>query len=1023
MPLENVETIYNESGKDMMKRLSLMILFCAMVMVAQSQSFEVDGIAYNVTSYTELTVEVASSNSYSGDIVIPANVSYEGTEYRVTAIGDFAFFYSNGAEITSVTLPETIVEIGAYAFYDCSTITSFVIPNGVTTIGNEAFSGCSSLTSIDIPNSVVAIGVEAFGLCYALASVNIPESVIEIGGNAFLYTPWYDSQLNGVVYINKVLYQYKGEMPSNTSIDVKNGTVSISDYAFSGCSNLTSITLPEGLTSIGFNSFYRCVGLAAIRFPESLTSIGNNAFYGCSKLESVAIPENLKEFGWFSFQDCSSLATITLPERVTQVGRDAFDGTAWYNNQLDGLTYLNKVLYKYKGTVLPDTRVAVKEGTTSINAYAFFDCDNLVNVIIPKDVKEIGQYAFKGCSDLSAITCEATTAPSCVGFSALEIDDLAVFDEVDKTIPVYVPMGSSDDYEQAEYWCEFTNICSVFISSEVYFRNVATGKFLTAANNWGTQASLGESGLDVKLKHQFNGRYTIETGIRNSVTDHYFGANLYMDAGAAEWWVESQPSGYYTLSLDGVNYIGSDGGSVVVGNLTNSADERAQWQVLTKEDLIAELKEATQENPMNATFFIQGANFSRNDERNSAWQGEVYIDGNVVNYCAERWDVTAFDVHQILDNLPNGLYELRAQGFYREGGQDNTPNVAANNYAAGASVHNAYLYANDVDVPINSIMSEAKSGTAPDAGFYSTSLGYVPQNMEGASSFFSEGLYQNSLFVMVSDGTLRIGIRKDVESIYDWACFDNFELYYYGATIELFDSQESFSHPIDERFDAISYTRNFRNTNWQALYVPFDILVTEEFLSEFEVAYVNNVHQRDYDDDGDIDNTEVEAFKIKKGTLRANYPYLIRAKEVGEKTIAVSNTILYAAEENSYDCSSMFDTYTFTGTYRRLSSDMLPQSEGYYALSGGKWKPVAEGSSLGAFRYYLHIKSRGGDAAAKALSIRMIIFDEYGNEEITEVEEVEANLPAEDVIYDLHGRRVELPEKGVYIVNGKKMVF
>lgn len=241
--------------------------------------------------------------------------------------------------------------------------------------------------------------------------------------------------------------------------------------------------------------------------------------------------------------------------------------------------------------------------------------------------------------------------------------------------------------------------------------------------------------------------------------------------------------------------------------------------------------------------------------------------------------------------------------------------------------------------------------------------------------------------------------------------------------IEIYDSEAEFVSPTFEDYDKVSYHRTFNNTNWQALYVPFEIPVTAEFLADFEVAYINNVHQRDYDDDGVTEQTEVEAFKITKGTLRANYPYLIRAKEAGKKIITVTNTTLYATEENSIDCASVFRTYTFTGTYKRLESKVLPQSEGYYALSGGKWKPIATGSSLGAFRFYLQVKSRGGDAATKALSIRMRIFDEYGNEEITEVEEVEANLPAEDVVYDLQGRRVEVPGKGVYIVNGKKMVF
>ena len=158
--------------------------------------------------------------------------------------------------------------------------------------------------------------------------------------------------------------------------------------------------------------------------------------------------------------------------------------------------------------------------------------------------------------------------------------------------------------------------------------------------------------------------------------------------------------------------------------------------------------------------------------------------------------------------------------------------------------------------------------------------------------------------------------------------------------------------------------------------------------------------------------------------LEANYPYLIRAKEVGEKTITVTDAILYAAEENFIDCSSVFDTYTFTGTYSRLSSQELPQGEGYYALSGGVWQPVAEGASLGAFRFYLKVDSRNSLNAAQGNAIRMRIIGEDGEEDdATGIDTSEFNDQKSELIFDLQGRRVENPTKGVYIVNGVKRVF
>lgn len=320
-----------------------------------------------------------------------------------------------------------------------------------------------------------------------------------------------------------------------------------------------------------------------------------------------------------------------------------------------------------------------------------------------------------------------------------------------------------------------------------YLKHVATGKYLTAANDWGTRASLGEHGLDVKISRQSNGNYTIDTQIYGEdASKCYLGMAdgfLYMDASKAEWTIGVLENGHYVLTKDNASTFMGNRADVLFNNVTNpEEDDAVQWQLLSKKDLMASLDNASADNPVDATFLIQGANFGRNDSRNSYWKGTPSINGSVNNYCAEKWNTGTFDVNQVVTGLPNGLYELRVQGFYREGGVDNTPNVAAANYAAGKSVQNTKLYANKVSIPLASIMDEAKKGSIPNEHFYLTSLGYVPQDLMGASTFFTEGLYQHRLQVKVSDGTLRVGVKKDVASAFDWTCFDNFELYYYGAT-------------------------------------------------------------------------------------------------------------------------------------------------------------------------------------------------------------------------------------------------
>ena len=157
-----------------MKRLKSMLATLAMLLCtisASAEDFSVDGIYYNITSSTDLTVAVtyqgssydSYSNEYSGNVVIPETVTYESKTYSVTSIRNQTF--RECSSLTSVTIPDGVTSIGTSAFHSCSSLASVTIPNSVTSIGNSAFSGCSSLTSITIPDGVTSIGKYTFYNC------------------------------------------------------------------------------------------------------------------------------------------------------------------------------------------------------------------------------------------------------------------------------------------------------------------------------------------------------------------------------------------------------------------------------------------------------------------------------------------------------------------------------------------------------------------------------------------------------------------------------------------------------------------------------------------------------------------------------------------------------------------------------------------------------------------------------------------------------------------------------------------
>ena len=230
------------------------------------------------------------------DITIPDSVTSIGCEafYNcssltnitipdgVTSIGDGAF--SCCRSLTDITIPDSVTSIGCEAFYNCSSLTNITIPDGVTSIESETFYNCQSLSNIDISNSLISIGMDAFAHCKNLKNIKIPDSVTTIELGAFNDTLWYNNQPDGLLYAGKVLYLYKGEMPENTKITLKNDTSGIADNAFSYCTNLTNIKIPDSVTIIGAWAFFSCPNLTAIEIPSSVIGIGVYALLGCGNL-------------------------------------------------------------------------------------------------------------------------------------------------------------------------------------------------------------------------------------------------------------------------------------------------------------------------------------------------------------------------------------------------------------------------------------------------------------------------------------------------------------------------------------------------------------------------------------------------------------------------------------------------------------------------------------------------------------------------------------------------------------------
>ena len=312
----------------------------------------------------------------------------------VTSIGEGAF--QSCTNLTSVTIPEGLINIGSSAFNGCSGLTSIIIPNSVTSIGDYAFYNCSNLTSITIPNSVTSIGDHTFYGCHNLTSIIIPNSVTSIGGSAF------------------------DGCSSLTSITIPNSVTSIGDNTFNGCRSMSSVIIGYGVTSIGDYAFYYCTSLTSVTIPNSVTSIGNRAFYDCGSLTQVRINKNVPLSLLSDTFGNRTNATLYVPygsksayEAAYQwnefkeiIESEYFDDGLVYTIDKENMTAeIVRLMNNSDKVIIPSSIVCEGEtySVTCIGNNAFQNCSNLASITIPPTLRRVKTGAFSGCTSLSKV--------------------------------------------------------------------------------------------------------------------------------------------------------------------------------------------------------------------------------------------------------------------------------------------------------------------------------------------------------------------------------------------------------------------------------------------------------------------------------------------------------------------------------------------------------------------------------------------------------------------------------------------
>ena len=705
-----------------------------------------------------------------------------------------------------------------------------------------------------------------------------------------------------------------------------------------------------------------------------MTNIENGAFSGCTGLTSITIPNSVTSIGNSPFSRCSSLASIKVES-----------GNAYYDSRNDCNAIISKkdniLISGCKNTIIPNditsidgafygciglTSITIPNSVTNIGNNAFSDCSGLTSVIIPKSVTDIGSGAFSGCTGL--ISIDIPNSVTSIGSSAfLSCSGLTSID---------IPNSVTSIGGSAFAYC--SGLTSIDIPNSV----TSIGGFAFAKCIGLKSIIIPNSITSIERETFWDCKSLTSITIPNSVTN--IGFHAFMNCSSNLSSIKVEKGNAYYDSRDNCNAIISKKDNMLILGCKNSIVPNNVTSI--GESAFVDCKGLTSLIiPTSVTTIGSAAFYGCKSLSSIKIPNSVTTIGPLAfSYCKSLFSIT----------IPNSVTSIGSMAFY---------------YCT--NLKKATIEVND-DL------------TIADEIFSSSDLEELIINGETIPKYvnisFANGLYGITTLYVPSS------IYEECRATSPWSRFSNI--------VEIFDEPipivnepinltdgKTFINVKEHDRQEISYTRVFDTTSWQSLYIPFSMSY-DDWNNDFDIAYINGIHQYDINDDGAIDKTIMDVIKIKSGFLIPNTPYLIRAKTTGEKTFKVNNATLYKTEENSIDCRTTIAEYTFIGTYNTIPASTLIDNN-YYAMDGGSLVITDGTSDLNPFRWYMKIDSRSPmynlSNGAKIITINVIGEDEV----TTGVEELQfAN--DKSFIYDLNGRKVSDSslKPGIYIWNGKKTV-
>ena len=755
-----------------------------------------------------------------------------------------------------------------------------------------------------------------------------------------------------------------------------NGTITIPSIV-GGITNWGMASHPDGFYSeytviwLGA-AFHSCTGLTSVNLPASLTRIGQS-FSGCTSLSSITIPSSVTEIDCYAFKGCTSLTSVTIPSGVTTIEQSTFSGC----------------------TAL--TSVSLPSGLTSIEGLAFEDCTSLTTINIPSGVTSLGSQAFKGCTSLTSI--DIPTSVNTFGD--------AVFNGCTNLVNVSLPpvLSNTNTWNGKNIFYDCTSLPVV--------------DNIRYAGSWA---------IEVVDKKQES--YTVKEGTT------YLDEQLFHD-------YHAQPSGHEFENLKSISLpstlkaIGRDAfywseiTSITIPAGVTSIDAYAFENCFHLTSVISEVEEPFTfgENAFSniSSDCILTVPLGKRDAYIAAGWTEVVFGGGI--YEKATFTAKSYSI-QYGSAIP-------ALGYNVTGGPAlGTPQLSTT--ATSASPVGTYpitiskgTVSNYGPTFVNGTLTITKAPLTITASSYTIEQGQPLPSFAVSYSGFKNG--QTNAVLSKQPSITCSATSSSAPGTYDiivsGATAGNYEISYVKGTltitrpthIELADGQ-TYSIAEDMDMEQITYSRTYKNTNWQAWYVPFEVELTSDLLSRFSFAKYAGT----YVDENSDPSFFITIARLKAGDkLKANTPYFVQAKTASNtaQVISVANTTLKAAEETGFDMYSAEQKVSIRGVYSAKTATASDCD--WYAYGGGSYFKATAGAVLNPYRVYLTITERednpyGTSSAPNEIKVKLL-----GDDGTTIIEEVQGVQEVQDAqIFDLSGRRImkDKLDKGIYIINGKKVL-